>query len=388
MSDAQDSQDSQDSQGAAPGAKQGGAWEAYRSSGVDIDAGERAVELMRASVAATRRPEVIGGLGGFASAMALPSRMRKPVLVSSTDGVGTKTAIAMALGRYDTIGQDLVAMCADDLVCAGAEPLFFLDYLAVGRVYPERVAEIVGSIAEGCGLAGCSLIGGETAEHPGLMKPDDFDLAGFCVGVVERARLLDGTAARAGDALIGIGSSGLHSNGFSLVRRIVAEADLDLGEGYAELLGRILGPATPPEPETLSLSLGEVLLTPTRIYSKAILSLRGRLDAAGSELRGVSHITGGGLPGNVPRVLPDGLAARVNPVAWPMPSIMRLIGALGGLSGAELRSTFNGGLGMVAVVPSNAVETALASLAEDGLPAWPIGLVVAVDASGARYSEI
>ncbi|HEU6440407.1 MAG TPA: phosphoribosylformylglycinamidine cyclo-ligase [Terriglobales bacterium] len=376
------------SEGASPGAKQGGAWEAYRNSGVDIDAGERAVELMRASIAATRRPEVIGGLGGFASAMALPSGMRKPVLVSSTDGVGTKTAIAMALGRYDTIGQDLVAMCADDLVCAGAEPLFFLDYIAVGHVFPERVAEMVASVADGCTLAGCSLIGGETAEHPGLMEPDDFDLAGFCVGVVERGRLLDGTAAHAGDALIGIGSSGLHSNGFSLVRRIVAEADLDLGEGYAELLGRILGPATSPEPETLPLSLGEVLLTPTRIYSKAILSLRRRLDAAGSEIRGVSHITGGGLPGNVPRVLPEGLAARVNPVAWPMPSIMRLIGALGGLSGAELRSTFNGGLGMVAVVPPNAVETALASLAEDGLPAWPIGLVVAVDASGARYSEI
>ena len=370
------------------GAKQGGAWEAYRSAGVDIDAGERAVELMRASVAATRRPEVIGGLGGFASAMALPPGMREPVLVSSTDGVGTKTAIAMALGRYDTIGHDLVAMCADDLVCAGAEPLFFLDYLAVGRVHPERVAEIVGSIAEGCGLAGCSLIGGETAEHPGLMKPDDFDLAGFCVGIVERDRLLDGTAPRAGDALIGIGSSGLHSNGFSLVRRIVAEADLDLGEGYAELLGRILGPVTPPEPETLPLSLGEVLLTPTRIYAKAILALRRRLDEAGSDLRGVSHITGGGLPGNVPRVLPEGLAARVNPAAWPMPSIMRLIGALGSLSEAELRSTFNGGLGMVAVVPSNAVETALSSLAEDGLPAWPVGLVVAVDASAARYSEI
>jgi phosphoribosylformylglycinamidine cyclo-ligase len=374
--------------GAAPGAKHGGAWEAYRSSGVDIDAGERAVELMRASVAATRRPEVIGGLGGFASAMALPPGMREPVLVSSTDGVGTKTAVAMALGRYDTIGHDLVAMCADDLVCAGAEPLFFLDYIAVGRVYPERVAEIVGSIAEACGLAGCSLIGGETAEHPGLMKPDDFDLAGFCVGVVERDRLLDGTAARAGDALIGIASSGLHSNGFSLVRRIVAEAEVPLGEGYAELVGRILGPATPPESETLTLSLGEVLLTPTRIYAKAILALRRRLDSAGSELRGVSHITGGGLPGNVPRVLPEGLAARVNPAAWPMPSIMRLIGALGSLSEAELRSTFNGGLGMVAVVPPNAVERALSSLAEDGLPAWPIGLVVAVDASAARYSEI
>ncbi len=388
MSDSQGGQAGQEGRRAAPGAKQGGAWEAYRSAGVDIDAGERAVDLMRSSVAATRRPEVIGGLGGFASAMALPAGMREPVLVSSTDGVGTKTAIAMAMGRYDTIGHDLVAMCADDLVCAGAEPLFFLDYLAVGHVYPERVAEIVGSIAEGCGLAGCSLIGGETAEHPGLMKPDDFDLAGFCVGVVERDRLLDGTAARAGDALIGIGSSGLHSNGFSLVRRIVAEADLDLGEGYAELLGRILGPATQPEPETLTLSLGEVLLTPTRIYAKAILALRRRLDLAGSELGGVSHITGGGLSGNVPRVLPEGLAARVNPAAWPMPSVMRLIGALGSLSEAELRSTFNGGLGMVCVVPSNAVEAALSSLAEDGLPAWPVGLVVAVGASAARYSEI
>jgi phosphoribosylformylglycinamidine cyclo-ligase len=294
----------------------------------------------------------------------------------------------MALGRYDTIGHDLVAMCADDLVCAGAEPLFFLDYIAVGRVFPERVAEMVGSIAAGCSLAGCALIGGETAEHPGLMKPDDFDLAGFCVGVVERERLLDGTAARAGDALIGIGSSGLHSNGFSLVRRIIAESDLDLGEGYAELLGRILGPATPAEPETVPLSLGEVLLTPTRIYSRAILTLRRRLDEAGSELRGVSHITGGGLPGNVPRVLPEGLAARVNPAAWPMPSVMKLMGALGSLSAAELRSTFNGGLGMVAVVPSNAVESALSSLAEDDLPAWPIGLVVAVDDSGVRYSEI
>ena len=369
------------------GAKIGGAWAAYRDAGVDIDAGERAVELMRGSVAATRRPEVIGGLGGFASAMALPAGMREPVLVSSTDGVGTKTAIAMALGRYDTVGHDLVAMCADDLVCAGAEPLFFLDYVAVGRVFPERVAEMVGSIAAGCSLAGCALIGGETAEHPGLMKPDDFDLAGFCVGVVERDRLLDGTAARAGDALIGIGSSGLHSNGFSLVRRIIAESDLDLGEGYAELVGRILGPATPAEPETAALSLGEMLLTPTRIYARAILALRRRLDAAGSELRGVSHITGGGLPGNVPRVLPADLAARLNPATWSMPSVMKLMGALGGLSEEELRSTFNGGLGMVAVVPAAGVDAALSSLAEDGLPAWQVGSVVEVGASGARYSE-
>lgn len=369
------------------GAKSGGAWDAYRGSGVDIDAGERAVELMRASVEATRRPEVIGGLGGFASAMALPAGMREPVLVSSTDGVGTKTAIAMALGVYDTIGQDLVAMCADDLVCAGAEPLFFLDYLAVGRVFPERVAAIVGSVADGCRLAGCSLIGGETAEHPGLMEPGEFDLAGFCVGVVERDRLLDGTAARAGDALIGIASSGLHSNGFSLVRRIVVDEGLDLGEGYAALVRRILGPETTPEPETARRSLGELLLTPTRIYSQAILRLRRRLTDAGADLRAVAHITGGGLPGNVPRVLPDGLGARVHPGNWPMPSVMRLLGAAGGLSDAELRSTFNGGLGMVCVVPAGAVEETISCLEDDGLEAWHVGEVAAADAGGPRYLE-
>jgi phosphoribosylformylglycinamidine cyclo-ligase len=369
------------------GAKSGGAWGAYRNAGVDIDAGEHAVDLMRSAVEATRRPEVVGGLGGFASVMALPAGMREPLLVSSTDGVGTKTAIAMAMGRYDTIGLDLVAMCADDLVCAGAEPLFFLDYVAVGRVFPERVAAIVASVAEGCSLAGCSLIGGETAEHPGLMEPDEFDLAGFCVGVVERDRLLDGTAARAGDALIGIASSGLHSNGFSLVRRVVADANLELDEGYAELVGRILGPETTPEPETAALSLGEVLLTPTRIYSKAILALRRRLVETGSSLRGVSHITGGGLPGNLPRIIPEGLGACLHPAVWPMPSVMMLIGVLGGLSEAELRSTFNGGLGMVCAVPADGVETAIRSLHDAGLAAWHVGDVVPIGADGARYSE-
>lgn len=369
------------------GAKSGGAWGAYRNAGVDIDAGEHAVDLMRSAVEATRRPEVVGGLGGFASVMALPAGMREPLLVSSTDGVGTKTAIAMAMGRYDTIGLDLVAMCADDLVCAGAEPLFFLDYVAVGRVFPERVAAIVASVAEGCSLAGCSLIGGETAEHPGLMEPDEFDLAGFCVGVVERDRLLDGTAARAGDALIGIASSGLHSNGFSLVRRVVADANLELVEGYAELVGRILGPETIPEPEMAELSLGEVLLTPTLIYSKAILALRRRLVETGSSLRGVSHITGGGLPGNLPRIIPEGLGACLHPAVWPMPSVMMLIGVLGGLSEAELRSTFNGGLGMVCAVPADAVETAIRSLHDAGLAAWHVGDVVPIGADGARYSE-
>jgi len=369
------------------GAKSGGAWGAYRNAGVDIDAGEHAVDLMRSAVEATRRPEVVGGLGGFASVMALPAGMREPLLVSSTDGVGTKTGIAMAMGRYDTIGLDLVAMCADDLVCAGAEPLFFLDYVAVGRVFPERVAAIVASVAEGCSLAGCSLIGGETAEHPGLMEPDEFDLAGFCVGVVERDRLLDGTAARAGDALIGIASSGLHSNGFSLMRRVVADANLELVEGYAELVGRILGPETIPEPEMAELSLGEVLLTPTLIYSKAILALRRRLVETGSSLRGVSHITGGGLPGNLPRIIPEGLGACLHPAVWPMPSVMMLIGVLGGLSEAELRSTFNGGLGMVCAVPADAVETAIRSLHDAGLAAWHVGDVVPIGADGARYSE-
>jgi phosphoribosylformylglycinamidine cyclo-ligase len=369
------------------GGKSGGAWEAYRAAGVDIDAGEKAVELMRAAVDATRRPEVIGALGGFASAMSLPPGLHDPVLISSTDGVGTKTAIAMALGRYDTVGQDLVAMCADDLVCAGAEPLFFLDYLAVGRVNPERVAALVGSVAEGCVLAGCSLIGGETAEHPGLMEPDEFDLAGFCVGVVERSRLIDGTAARAGDALIGVASNGLHSNGFTLVRRIVADAGLDLGEGYDELVGRILGPDTLPEPETEGLTIGEVLLTPTRIYSQAILRLRRRLNETGADLLGVSHTTGGGLPGNVPRVIPEGFGARLHPGNWPMPSIMRLLGVLGSLSEGEIRSTFNGGLGMVCVVPADAVETAISSLEDDELEAWHVGEVIAIDADEPRYLE-
>jgi len=369
------------------GAKSGGAWDAYREAGVDVDAGEKAVDLMRAAVEATSRPEVVGGIGGFASAMAVPAGYREPLLISSTDGVGTKTAIAAGLGRYDTIGHDLVAMSADDLVCSGAEPLFFLDYVAVGRLVPERVAEIVTGIAEGCRLAGCSLIGGETAEHPGLMEPDEFDLAGFCVGVVERELLLDGTAAQAGDALVGIASSGLHSNGYSLVRRIVSHNELDLGEGYGELLGRILGPETPAEPDQAGMSLGEVLLTPTRIYSQAILSLRQRLTEAGADLRGAAHITGGGLAGNVPRALPEGLAARLEPSAWPMPSVMNLIGALGGLSAAEIRSTFNGGLGMVCVVPPDTVERALSSLAADGLAAWQVGEVVAAGKAGARYVE-
>jgi phosphoribosylformylglycinamidine cyclo-ligase len=359
---------------------------------VDVDAGERAVELMRSAVESTRRPEVVGGLGGFGGAVALPAGYREPLLVSSMDGVGTKTAIAQAIGRYDTIGVDLVAMCADDVVCSGAEPLFFLDYIAVGRLDPTNVAELVGGVAEGCRQAGCALVGGETAEHPGTLAEDAFDLAGCCVGVVERERILDVSAVRPGDAIVGLGASGLHANGFSLVRALIAEFDLDLGRPYQEQLLRTLGEspterAIGAEPAHALATLGEVLLAPTRIYARAVLGLRDALATAGGDLASVAHITGGGLPGNVPRALPDGLGARLDPERWPVPSVMRLIGTMGGLTDEELRATLNGGLGMVAVVRPAAVDAAVASLAAVGIDAWRVGEVRPVDELGARYVE-
>lgn len=366
---------------------------AYARAGVDVAAGERAVELMRASVASTRRPEVLGGLGGFGSAITIPSGVREPVIVSSTDGVGTKTAIAAALGRFDTIGVDLVAMCADDVVCAGAEPVAFLDYVAVGRLDPVHVAELVGGVAEGCRQAGCALVGGETAEHPGLMEEDEFDLAGFCIGIVERARLLDGSAARAGDAIVGLAASGLHANGFSLVRTLVAERDLDLRGPYQALLRTVLGDAATDalmraEPHHELATLGEVLLTPTRVYARAVLAIREALAAEGHDLRGIAHVTGGGLPGNVPRALPEALGARLDPAAWPMPSVMRLLGALGGIEDDELRATYNGGLGMVLVVPAAAAARTVVLAAGQGIEAWVVGEVVEAAArGGVRYVE-
>ena len=339
--------------------------DAYRSAGVDVAAGEHAVELMRDAVASTHRGDDPGGrrqggLGGFGGTFTIPAGYREPVLVGSTDGVGTKSAIAVALHRYDTIGIDLVAMCADDVVCSGAEPIAFLDYVAVGRLDPIGVAELVGSVAAGCREAGCTLIGGETAEHPGLMPEDSFDLAGSCIGVVEREALIDGSAVRAGDAILGVAASGLHANGFSLARSLIAQWDLDLGRPYQEQLRRSLGDAARDtavvaEPEHGLATLGEVLLTPTRIYARGVLAARRRLLAGGDDLRGLAHITGGGLPGNVPRTLPAGLGARIDPGRWPMPSVMRLFGALGGLEDDELRATFNGGIGMVAVVAPGAV---------------------------------
>ncbi|HLO35082.1 MAG TPA: phosphoribosylformylglycinamidine cyclo-ligase [Candidatus Deferrimicrobium sp.] len=364
---------------------------AYAAAGVDVAAGDRAVELMRAAVERTRRPEVLGGFGGFGAAVTIPPGYREPVLVSSTDGVGTKTAIAAALGRYDTIGRDLVAMCADDVVCSGAAPLFFLDYVAVGRLEPEQVAELVGGVAAGCVDAGCALVGGETAEHPGLMEPGEFDLAGFCVGVVERDAWLDGSAVRAGDAIVGLASSGLHANGYSLVRSQVTKWDLDLVRPYQEQLILTLGHETAAaamdaEPDLAFATLGEVLLTPTTIYAGALLRLRATLRSAGHDLHGLAHVTGGGLPGNVPRALPDAFGARLDPATWRMPSVLRLIGALGGLDDPELRSTFNGGLGMIAVVDPGAVRLAVDALAGEGIVAAVVGEVVPDD-GGPRYVE-
>jgi phosphoribosylformylglycinamidine cyclo-ligase len=362
---------------------------AYRRSGVDVAAGERAVDLMRAHVDSTRRPEVVGGLGGFGGAFAIPAGYREPLLIASTDGVGTKTAIAAAVGRFDTIGIDLVAMCADDVVCAGAEPLAFLDYVAVGRLDPVGVAELVGSVAAGCRAAGAALVGGETAEHPGLMEADAFDLAGCCIGVVERSAVIDGSAVRAGDAIVGLRASGLHANGYSLVRALVAEWELDLGEPYQGRLRRALGDAAADEalsdaPQEALATLGEVLLTPTTIYARAVLAARD----AGADLHGLAHITGGGLPGNVPRALPTGLAARLDPTRWSMPSVMRLFGALGGMDDPELRATFNGGLGMIAVVPPGDVTTVIRVASDHGIGATLVGEVIAADSvAGARYVE-
>jgi phosphoribosylformylglycinamidine cyclo-ligase len=361
---------------------------AYARSGVDVAAGERAVELMREAVESTRRPEVIGGLGGFGGAISIPAGYRSPLIVSSTDGVGTKTAIAAALGRWDTIGVDLVAMCADDVVCSGAEPLAFLDYVAVGRLDPATVAGLVAGVAAGCREAGCALVGGETAEHPGLMEAGTFDLAGTCVGVVERDDLLDGTQARRGDAILGLPSSGLHANGFALVRSLVAERDIPLARPYQEQLAMTLGDAgrdtvVAAEPEVALVTVGDVLLTPTRIYARRVLAARAALRAAGHDLRGVAHVTGGGLPGNVPRVLPDHLGARLDPWRWPMPSVMAVVGALGGIEDEEIRATFNGGLGMVVVVAPEAVPAALAALPE----ALLVGEIADAAELGGRYAE-
>ena len=371
-----------------------GARRAYARSGVDVEAGDRAVELMRDRIAATQGPAVLAGVGGFASAVALPGGMREPVLVGATDGVGTKTEIARATGRLDTIGLDLVAMCADDVVCLGARPLFFLDYVAVGHVDPGAVASLVAGVARGCEIAACALVGGETAEHPGVMEPDQFDLAGFCVGVAERAELLSADSVEEGDALLGLAASGLHANGYSLVRSVIGSHGLALDLPWSDAVHAMPGVAEMERPVAgagpgSEATVGDVLLTPTRIYAADVLALRTHLAGRGLSLHGLAHITGGGLPGNVPRALPPSLGARVDPSAWPVPEVMRLVAALAGMDGPEVRATLNGGLGMVAVLPPEAVAAARAFLSERGVAAWQVGSVVPAEEAGAgRYVEV
>ncbi|MFI9245848.1 phosphoribosylformylglycinamidine cyclo-ligase [Streptomyces sp. NPDC053086] len=327
----------------------------YASAGVDIEAGDRAVELMKEWVKKTRRPEVLGGLGGFAGlfdASALKGYER-PLLASATDGVGTKVDIARRMGVYDTIGHDLVAMVMDDIVVCGAEPLFMTDYICVGKVHPERVAAIVKGIAEGCVLAGCALVGGETAEHPGLLGEDDFDVAGAGTGVVEADRLLGADRIRTGDTVIAMASSGLHSNGYSLVRHVLLDrANLALEAEVAEL-GR---------------TLGEELLEPTKIYSLDCLALTRTAD-----VHAFSHITGGGLAANLARVIPDGLHAVVDRSTWAPGTIFDLVGKTGNVERLELEKTLNMGVGMMAIVPEESTDVALATLADRGVDAWVAG---------------
>ena len=334
----------------------------YASTGVDVEAGDRAVELMKSAVARTHGPEVLGGLGGFAGLFdaTLLTKYRRPLLATSTDGVGTKVAIAQALDLHDSIGLDLVGMVVDDIVVCGARPLFMTDYIACGKVVPERIAAIVKGIAEGCELAGCALVGGETAEHPGLLEPDEYDVAGAATGVVEADGLLGPHRVVAGDVVIALASSGLHSNGFSLVRGVLRQAGWALQRQVDEL-GR---------------TIGEELLTPTRIYAKDVLDVADDLAA---ELHAVSHVTGGGLASNLARVLPRGLIATVDRGGWTPQPIFDLIGDLGSVPQTDREATFNLGVGMVLVVDASAADRAISRLTARGTRAWVLGAVTSSD---------
>ncbi len=329
----------------------------YAAAGVDITAGYRAVELMKRHVARTMTSGVVGDIGGFGGLFELDTAgMERPVLVSGTDGVGTKLRLAQLMDQHDTIGIDCVAMCVNDVVCCGAKPLFFLDYIACGKNIPEKIAAIVSGVAEGCVQAGCALIGGETAEHPGMMAEDDYDLAGFTVGAVDRAKIIDKSRMAAGDVLLALPSSGVHSNGFSLVRRVFDVENADLGKPVAELGGR---------------GLGETLLTPTRIYVKPLLALMDRV-----EVRGVSHITGGGFYENIPRSIPQGLSARIDKSALRVPPIFDLLAGVGRIPERDMFNTFNMGVGMSVVVPADQADKALAVLRENGEDAYVMGEIV------------
>ena len=330
----------------------------YAAAGVDVTAGYEAVQRIKPMVESTYIPGVMGTLGGFGGMFAPDmAGMKKPVLVSGTDGVGTKLRLAMLLNKHDTIGIDCVAMCVNDIICGGASPLFFLDYIACGRNDPARIAEIVAGIAEGCRQSECALVGGETAEHPGVMPDEDYDLAGFSVGIVDEENIIDGKRLSTGDVLIGLGSTGVHSNGFSLVRKVLDVEHTDLTSPMEELGGR---------------SLGETLLAPTRIYVKAVKALL----KAGVDIHAISHITGGGFYENVPRMMTDGLTARIDLKTFPKLPIFDLIQRKGNIPERDMYNTFNMGLGMILAIPAVQAERALSTLTDAGENAYQVGSVV------------
>ena len=330
--------------------------EAYAAAGVDIEAGYQGVKMMNRYVQRTLTADVISDLGGFGGLFSLDLHgLEKPVLVSGTDGVGTKQRIAQLMDRHNTVGIDCVAMCVNDIICCGAKPLFFLDYIAIGKNIPEKVVSLVSGVSEGCVRAGCALIGGETAEHPGTMRPDDYDLAGFAVGVVDRDKILDKNKMQPGDVVIALPSSGLHSNGYSLVRKVFDVENADLGQYYGEL----------------GCALGEELLRPTKIYVHPVLAA---IEAA--DIRGISHITGGGFYENIPRCIPDGLCAKLEKSALRIPPIFPLLSRMGGISERDMFNTFNMGTGMVLVAAKDSADKALAALHSLGQEAGVIGEIV------------
>lgn len=330
----------------------------YKDAGVDIDAGNALVDRIKGAVKRTRRPEVMGGIGGFGALCELPTKYKQPVLVSGTDGVGTKLRLALDMNKHDTIGIDLVAMCVNDLIVQGAEPLFFLDYYATGKLDVDTAADVVSGIADGCVQAGCALIGGETAEMPGMYEGEDYDVAGFCVGVVEKEDVIDGTKVAAGDALIAVGSSGPHSNGYSLIRKILEVSGADKNE---ELAGR---------------TISDHLLEPTKIYIKSALKMIEKHD-----IHAISHITGGGFWENIPRVLPEGTKAVIDGNSWEWPIIFKWLQEKGNVETHEMYRTFNCGVGLVVALPKDQADAAVALLKEEGENAWVIGEIAQAEAN-------
>ncbi|RMJ02131.1 Phosphoribosylformylglycinamidine cyclo-ligase [Marinobacter litoralis] len=337
----------------------------YRDAGVDIDAGNELVNRIKSTAAKTRRPEVLGGLGGFGAMVSIPAGYKEPVLVSGTDGVGTKLRLAMQLEKHDTIGIDLVAMCVNDLIVGGAEPLFFLDYYATGKLNVDIAANVVEGIGKGCELSGCALVGGETAEMPGMYEGDDYDLAGFCVGVVERENILDGSRVQSGDVLLALGSSGPHSNGYSLIRKIIEVSNADLSQPMGDT------------------TLADALMAPTRIYVKNLLKLIRDVD-----VRAMSHITGGGLPENIPRVLPDNTVAAIDTESWELPPVFQWLKDAGGVAAEEMYRTFNCGIGMIVCVPEDQKDLAIDTLNAMGETVWQVGVIESAEnaTSAVRYA--